>query len=149
MTKFRFRLATLLQLRESTRDERRVQLAESQRADTELHRQLIRVEMEQQQLQRECREAAGPGDVDLPRLVEAQQYASALRAQQTELRRQRQALAAEIDRRRQTLLEADRDVRTLEKLRENQLQAHRQEENRQEGKRLDEAALQAAGTQSS
>ena len=61
------------------------------------------------------------------------------------LQRQRQALAAEIDRRRQALLEADRDVRTLEKLRENQLQAHRQEEERQEGKRLDEAALQATG----
>ena len=32
----------------------------------------------------------------------------------------------------------------LEKLRENQFEAHRQDENRQEAKRLDEAALQAA-----
>ena len=145
MSKFHFRLATLLRLRETTRDERRVQLAEAQRADAELQSQLTRLDVEQEQLQRECRTAAGPGAVDLPRLVEAQQYAAALRAQEAELQQQRQALAVEIDRRRQALLEADRDVRTLEKLRENQLQAHRQEEERQEGKRLDEAALQTTG----
>ena len=146
MPKFHFRLATLLRLRETARDERRVQLAEAQQADVDLQHRLARLDAEQQQLQHECRAAAGPGAVDLSRLVEAQQYASALRAQAEELTRQRQTLAAEIDRRRQSLLEADRDVRTLEKLRENQSQAHRQQEDRQEGKRLDEAALQAART---
>jgi flagellar protein FliJ len=146
MSKFHFRLATLLRLRETTRDERRVQLAEAHRADAELQSQLARLNVKQEQLQRECRAAAGPGEVDLSRLLEALQYASALRAQKAELRQQRQALAAEIDLRRQALIEADRDVRTLEKLRENQSQAHQQAEDRQEVKRLDEAALQAART---
>lgn len=146
MSKFHFRLATLLRLRETTRDECRVQLAESHRADAELQSQQGRLSSEQQELQHQCRTAASPGAVDLPRLVEAQQYASALRIQEAELQRQRQALAVEIDRRRQALLDADRDMRTLEKLRENQLQTYRQEEDRQEGKRLDEAALQAVRT---
>ncbi len=146
MSKFHFRLATLLRLREATRDERRVQLAETQRADAELQSQLTRLEMERERVQSECRATACPGMVDIDHLVEADRYACALRTQESELRRQRQALAVEIERRRQALLEADRDVRTLENLRQHQSQAHRQEEDRQEGKRLDEAALQAART---
>jgi flagellar export protein FliJ len=141
MTKFHFRMATLLRLRETARDERRVQLAEVQRTDAELHGRLTRLDIEREQLQADCRTAAGPGAVDVARLVEAQQYALALRAQEVELQRQRQALATEIDRRRQALLESDRDVQTLEKLRQHQSQAHRQEQDRQEGKQLDEAAL--------
>jgi len=144
MSKFHFRLATLLRLRAATRDERRVQLGEAQQADVELQDRLAGLGAQQQRLQHECREAAGPGAVDLPRLIEAHHCATALRSQEAELERQRRELAVEIDRRRQALLEADRDVRTLEKLRENQSQVHRQCENRQEGKRLDEAALQAA-----
>jgi flagellar protein FliJ len=146
MPKFHFRLATLLQLREATRDERRVHLAEAYRADVELEHQQARLEAKLQQLLQEYRTAAGPGAVDLSHLVEADQYAAMLRTQEEELRRRRQVLAAEIVLRRQALLEADRDVRTLEKLRENQSQAHRQEDERQEGKRLDEAALQTGRT---
>jgi flagellar export protein FliJ len=143
MSKFHFRLATLLRLRQATRDERRVQLGEAQRADAELQNRLARLGEQRQELQSQCRAAAGPGAVDLPRLIEAHQCAVALRTQEAEVQRQRQELAVEIDRRRQALLESDRDVRTLEKLRENQSQVHRQGESRQEAKRLDEAALQA------
>jgi flagellar protein FliJ len=144
MPKFHFRMATLLRLRQSTRDERRVELAESQRADAELEGRQTRLAAQQERLRDECRAAAGPGDVDLVRLAEAHAYAAVLRAQEDDLVRQRQALAIEIDRRRQVVLEADREVRTLEKLREHQVDAHRQDENRHEIKRLDEAALLAA-----
>jgi flagellar protein FliJ len=146
MAKFHFRLATLLRLREATRDERRMQLAEVQRADAELESQLEQLGHEQEQLQRDCRKAAGPGAVDLPRLVEAERYAATLRTQDADVRQQRQTLAVEIERRRQAVIEADRDVQSLEKLRDNQAQAHRQEADRQEGKRLDEAALQVVAT---
>jgi flagellar protein FliJ len=144
MSKFHFRLATLLRLHQSTRDERRVELAESQRADAELEVQLTQLAAQQERLRDECRAAAGPGEVDCVRLSEAHQYAALLQTQEDELVGQRRALAIEIDRRRQALLEADREVRTLEKLRENQIETHRQNENRQEIKRLDEAALLAA-----
>jgi flagellar export protein FliJ len=144
MAKFHFRLATLLRLRETARDERRVQLADVERTDAELQARLTRLAGRQQQLQHECRTVAGPGEVDVPRLVESHQYAAALRVQEAELQQQRQTLAVEINRRRQALLEADRDVQTIEKLRESQLQAHRREAERQEGQRLDEAAMQAA-----
>jgi len=140
----RFRLATLLRLRESTRDECRARLAEACGADQKLIDQLTRLGMEQQRVQDECRKAAGPGDVDVGRLVEAHRYTLSLRAREEELRQRRQTLAAEIQRRRQALLKADQDVQVLEKLRDRRLQRHRLEEERQEAKQIDEAALQAA-----
>ena len=146
MSNFQFRLATLLRLREVTRDERRLQLAEVQRTDAELEGELARLDIEQTQLQQECRTAAAPGAVDLGRVLGAQQYASTLRAAATELKQQRRSLAVEIDRRREALLAADRDVRSLEKLCQRDLQARRQNEVRQEAKRLDEAALQVVRT---
>jgi flagellar export protein FliJ len=49
-------------------------------------------------------------------------------------------VGAEIERRREVLVEADRDVRVLEKLREKQTERHRYEENRREIRQLDEVA---------
>jgi flagellar protein FliJ len=145
MTKFKFRLASVLRLRQTARDDRRVQLAESQRSDAELQGQLRRLEAEQELLQGECRAAVGPGPVDLGRLIDAQRYAAELRSREGDVREQRELLAAEIESRRQAVIEADRDVRTLQKLRDNQLQTHREEEQRQDAKRLDEAAMQTIG----
>jgi flagellar export protein FliJ len=144
MSEARFQLATLLKLRESTRDECRARLAESQRVDQELVDQLTRLGMEQQRVQVECRKAAGPGDVDIERLVESHRYAVSLRNSEEELKQQRQTLAAEIQQRRQALLQADQEVQVLEKLRDQRLERHRVEEERKEAKQIDEAALQAA-----
>ncbi len=146
MPQFRFRLANLLRLREAARDERRVHLADAHRNDAELQRRQKQTTTELLKLQEEYRTAAGPGAVDIPRLMEGDQYAVKLRLREEELGRQRQALSAEIELRRQDLIEADRDVRSLEILRDNQSQAFRQEEGRQEGKRLDEAALRTVRT---
>ena len=142
MARFKFRLATLLRLREATRDERRTELAEAYRADNLLSEHLDRVGQELSWLRALCRKVAGPGTVDVDRLAETQRYELVLRAQQNQLAGQREAVGAEIDRRRQTLLEADRDVRVLEKLRHKQAQRHRREEERQEIKQLDEVAGQ-------
>jgi flagellar FliJ protein len=142
MPKFKFRLATLLRLREATRDERRAELAEAYRADDLLQEHLHRVGRELNWLRTQCRKFAGPGTVDVDRLVEAQRYELTLRVQRTQLTGQRQTVGAEIDRRRQALLAADRDVRLLEKLREKQARRHLQEENRREIKQLDEVAGQ-------
>jgi flagellar FliJ protein len=140
MAKFKFRLTTLLRLRETTRDERRAELAQAYGVDDVLRDRLERVGREVERIRRECREAAGPGEVDVDRLAEAQRYELALRAQQTQLVRQRETVAAEIQRRRQALLDANRDVRVLEKLRDKQADAHRAAEDRREARRLDEAA---------
>ncbi len=141
MPEFRFRLETLLRLRQSARDQCRLRLAESQRADEELRRRLAGLGKEQGRLHEHGRRAAGPGAIDIERLIEADSYAAALRREEAELRRQREALAGEIQTRRDVLLQADRDARVLEKLRDRQHERHRQDQQRRESKQLDERGM--------
>ena len=130
MAKFKFRLATLLKLREATRDERRAELAQAYQADSLLEKQQDRLRKELAGLLLQSRKVAEPGTVDVDQLLETQRYELVLRAQQSQLSAQRQTVAEEIERRRQVLVEADREVRVLEKLRQRQLQRHREEEAR-------------------
>jgi flagellar FliJ protein len=140
MAKFLFRLATLLRLREVARDERRAALAEAYRAEDMLrqHQELLAGEMSG--LKGSCRQAVGPGAVDVDKLLAAQRYEIALRAQQMQLARQQEMIAAEIERRRETLVQANRDVRVLEKLRQRQAERHRDESAHREIRELDEVA---------
>jgi len=144
MRGFTFRLATLLRLREAARDERRSELAEAYRIDDLLKRQGDGLAEEMGRLRVQCRMAAGPGPVDVDRLVEAHRYELALRAHGQRVARQREAVAGEIGRRQQALVEANRDVRVLQKLRERQARRFRTEQDRREIKQLDEVAVQRA-----
>jgi flagellar export protein FliJ len=148
MARFKFRLATLLKLREAARDERRMELAQAYEADDVLRGHSEHVQTEMNSLIDQCRKAAGPGTIDLDRLIEAQRYEIILKVQQSHLIEQRGRLAAEIERRRVALLAANREVRILEKLREHQAEQYKQEQNRLDVKRLDEVArLQAIATE--
>ena len=140
MAKFKFRLATLLRLREAARDERRAELAEAYRVDDVLRERIGDVEKELGWLERTCRKLAAPGPVNVDRLVDAERYEVALRSRHKELGGQREAVGAEIQRRSQKLLGADRNVRVLEKLRDKHAARHRHQENRQELKQIDEVA---------
>jgi flagellar protein FliJ len=144
MAKFKFRMATLLKLREATRDERRAELAEAYRADDILGERLAQIRGELDAMVAGCRKAAGPGVVDIDLLIEAQRYEVTLRVYEKQALEQRMRLAVEIERRREALLAANREVRVLEKLRERQIERHRDEENRRDVKRLDEVATQRA-----
>ena len=142
MAGFTFRLAPLLRLRESRRDECRAALAEAYRVDEVLAKQFEGLSRELDALRTFCRMKVSPGAIDIDRLVEAQRYELVARAQQQQLAEQRKTVAAEIERRRQALVEADREVRVLEKLRERQVEQYRREVERREAKRLDEVATQ-------
>jgi flagellar protein FliJ len=142
MNKFHFRLESLLRIRESARDKCHELLAESRRAEEDLRGQLDRLQLQRDRLQRDCRKAAGPGELDVDWLAEAHRYGLSLLDQEGELMRRLQILAEEIVRRREALLQADRKVQMLEKLRERRRQYHRQEEEREDAKRLDEVAMQ-------
>jgi flagellar FliJ protein len=144
MARFTFRLAALLRVRQSRRDECRAALAEAYRADEALGKQLDGLGRELDALQAFCRLKVSPGTIDIQRLVEAQRYESVTRAQQRDVAQRRQVLAAEVERRRQALIEADREVRMLEKLRQRQAEQHRCEVEQREAKRLDEVATQQA-----
>ena len=112
--------------------------------DDLLKQRMDGVSQQMSQLQERARQAAAPGTIDVDQLVEAQRYELSLRAQQRQLNQQRQAVAAEVERRREALVDANREVRVLEKLRERQARRYRREENRREIKQLDEVAGQRA-----
>ena len=141
MSAFVFRLAPVLRLREATRDERRGQLAEALRLEEDLRERLDNVERDLTGALRAAHDAASPGTVNVDRLIDAERYELTLRGEQHQMLRQMQALAEEIDRRRMVLAAADRDVRVLEKLREQQLERHEADERKREQRLLDEAAL--------
>jgi flagellar protein FliJ len=140
MAKYKFRLNTLQKVREAHRDQQRASLAEAFHAEqvlAENRAQLVAEERELRELQRSANEGQY---LDVNRLLEAQRYELLLKAQGQELAKQAVLLAAETERRRQTLVEADREVRVLEKLDERHHRAHVRDEQRVETKRLDDVA---------
>jgi len=138
MRNFQFRLATPLRLREAVRDQRRGQLSEAFRIADAIQDRLNELRQELDDLKKQ--QAAQPGRVDVDRLVAAHRYEMVLRIEQQQSEDQRTAVLAEIERRRDALAAADREVRTLERLRETQQQRHRAEEERLLMKELDEIA---------
>ena len=144
MSAYRFRLETLLRLRENVRDECRQQLATAQRAEEILANRITDLNNNLIDLQRTTHIARQPGVVNVDRLLDAGRYEFALKAQRQAADEQRQAVQAEVERRRQSLVESDREVKTLEKLRAQQTARHRQEENRRETKQLDATSIQRA-----
>ncbi len=142
MSNFKFRLATLLQLRETTRDERGAELAEAHRTAETINKQMAYVGRELNSVQSQYRRAAGPGIVNLDRVAEAGQWEFSLRTRKEQLSQQLEAAEAEIEHRQREFADALRDVRVLEKLCKRQADQHRQDGARQETKQLDEAARQ-------
>ena len=113
--RFQFRLQTLLRLREAARDERREQLAEVMRIDDALRKQLA--ELEGLQSEARALQRLGVGRVDVDRLLEAQRYEAVVALEILHVERQRAAVAEEMNKRRDALVEADREFKVLEKLR--------------------------------
>jgi flagellar FliJ protein len=140
MKRFQFRLATLLRLREATRDERRAQLAEAFAAERTLNDQKQQILDESALLRKQYERAANPGTLDVDRLLDAHRYQLILKAEMTLLEQQAAKLGEEIEKRRQALVAADREVRVLEKLRETWKERHQHEAALVEAKQIDEVA---------
>src|SRR5580658_9229190 len=142
MARFIFPMESLLKLRRSQRDESRAALAEALRVDDVLRQQLAALGREIGALREFSRRASAPGSVNIERLVEARRYDLVTQAQHLNSTQQRETVGEEIERRRQALVESDREVRVLEKLRQRQAEQFRRDEELREAKRLDEVAAQ-------
>jgi flagellar protein FliJ len=143
MPQFRYRLATLLRLRESARDEKRAHLAEAYRAAQVLEERLAEVNAEIAEARAAAVAGAKPGAINVDHLVISHRYELVLKAQRNTIVQQQQQVAQEVERRRLALVEADRQVRVLEKLREKKQVEHRQQEERRDQKLMDEVASRA------
>lgn len=142
MAKFRFRLATLQKLRELHRDELRGKLTEAEQAQQVLEEQLVAIQSELEAARGAHLDVVQHEEIEVVRLLETQRFQSILRSQLATLEGQTKLLAGEIDRRRQAVVEADREVRVLEKLYERQQAQHRKQLAQIEVKQLDEIAAQ-------
>ncbi len=140
MPKYQFRLETLKKLREARRDERRTALAEAYHAEQVLANNRRAIADEQNQLRDLQRAAAADHHPDINRMLEASRYDMVLRSNQQQLSQQEKLLAVETERRRLALVEADREVRTLEMLDDRHRREHDQRRRRQESRLLDEVA---------
>ncbi|GAB4128680.1 flagellar export protein FliJ [Thermopirellula anaerolimosa] len=138
MASFRFRLQTILRLRENERDERRRELAQAVQAKEVLEEYERQTAAEWQRLNERLRDCSRVGEVQVDLMLNLRRYQMTVAAQRDVLKGQMEQVEQEIERRRERLAEADRQVRVLEMLRERQLEEYRREENRLETKILDE-----------
>lgn len=142
MAKFQFRLETLRKIRIAHRDEVRAKLAEAFQASQLLEERRQAVEDELAAMQVFQREAASREQSNVNSLMESQRYQAVIRAEQQTIQEQSKQLEAEIEKRRLVVVEADREVRVLDKLEERKLQQFKQHQNRTEIKLLDDVASQ-------
>jgi flagellar FliJ protein len=135
-----FRLATLLKLREQTRAERRRELAQAFEAERILRERVAELEQDIEATRQRAR-GASRGEINVETLLTARRYELTVKGELQEVNGQIARVLQEIERRRQALLEADRDVKVLEKLRELQAAQHAAQEQRRENRQLDEAGI--------
>lgn len=130
----------------ATRDERRGELGRALRAAEVLREQQVKIardieESQEHTRQSMAKQAASSTGVSVDGLLNAHRHVLLLKAQTVQLGQQQQQVAAEIVRRQQALVEADRDVRVLEKLHEKRLSEHEQKELAIEQREFDEIAI--------
>jgi len=142
-----FRLEPLLKLRRSLRDQRRRDLAQAQEAEQLLHSQKDQLALEMNELQIRMRQQASPGTVDVEALLAVKRHLLLLEAEGKAIDERMQQLAAEIHRRHEALVQADRDTRVMEKLQERHHLREQETQFRQEMIQLDEIGLRCRQTE--
>lgn len=144
MPQFKFRFESLLRLRRHARQQQQSGLSAAIGRLGQVQQLMKRAEDESAQLEQTMRTAAQQDRLDVDRLLDGHRYHARLRAQMQQVAQAMDEAAREVERCRQRLVEADRQVKVLEKLHDRQLERHRQEQARQEIKRLDEAAARTS-----
>jgi flagellar FliJ protein len=139
MAKFSFRLETLLRLRLAERDTCRHALADLISRDQALEHRVAQIDAELRILAQEVAERSSVAHV--ARRIEFERYANAQRAERAQCEEKRAALAEQIAIQREALLAADQEVRSLERLREEQQAAFQADQQRREQRELDDIAL--------
>jgi flagellar export protein FliJ len=137
-----FRFHTVLRQRLTVRDDARQRFAEIQTAEQRVADQIASLESRLAELRNDV--SNGSGSVDIAQMCEANRYAEAMKAKRAKAHEHKLRLVEEVDAKRQALIEADREVKSLEKLRDNHEARESSEVRRQEGKLLDEVAMRGA-----
>lgn len=127
-----------MRLRLSERDQRRADLAKALRALEVLQTELAKVQAEQRDVAHRGRALKAPGGADVDALLATHRYDMLLTVKRLQLGEQISQVQGECERRRLALVEADRTVRVLEKLRERRELDYQRQAERREIRQLDE-----------
>lgn len=139
--KFKYRLASLLKIREGVRTEKQMELNKAYEAAQIVEDALQRVRSDIVRCTEEGRKCATTGGkIRVDYLIGLRRHEAFLLAQQTHAENQLKLIQEEIERRRIALMEADREVKVLEKLKEKLKDRFLREEALAELKRMDEVA---------
>ncbi|MGL4943397.1 MAG: flagellar export protein FliJ [Thermoguttaceae bacterium] len=137
---FKFRLETLLSIRDNVRKERQAELAKAYDAERIVLDKIGELDSGIVSLIGEGRAAMQSDNIDVEFLVGLRRREAFLRAQHTEATRQLGMIREEIEVRRRAVIEADKEVKVMEKLKERQYQRYTEEESRRDQKTMDEIA---------
>lgn len=140
MGRFRFQLDGLRRLRETTRAERRMRLAEAYQAQAILTQQQDSLRQELATCRDQQQALIADGALDASRAIQHGRYQLAMESRQAAVAEQVGAVEAEIERRRLALAEADQQVRLLDKLEERRREEFVEQQMRTEMNEIDEIA---------
>lgn len=136
---FRFRLQSILRLRERDRDQAAQAFEQAVRAKQILLDRIEAIEGERRELV-EKRQAASCGQVDIQHILTSQRYEATLVETVRGIEENIRKIETAIAERRAKLVECEQGVKVLEKLRDGQLEAWNQEQAARSQSRLDEWA---------
>ncbi|MEW4562243.1 flagellar FliJ family protein [Bremerella sp. JC770] len=141
MSKFRFRLETYLRLKIAARDQCRAELAEVLQAEQQLKEHLAGIEADILGQHTYIRELTQAGALNVDLITASQREVVFLKSLQIEKQQLMIKLRPHIQQRQRALIDADHEVRTLEKLKEQKHEQHLQWEAAMEAKQMDEIAM--------
>ncbi|MEM8864208.1 MAG: flagellar export protein FliJ [Planctomycetota bacterium] len=140
MPPYKFRFEVVRRVRQTRRDELRGELAAAYQAAEKLADEKRSLEAELQQLRQHMTATAAAKQMNIGSLLDSQRYELILKSQIVQVDRKAQLVEQEIDRRRQAVVAAEREVKVMDTLDAKGQQLHRVEEMRADNKQMDEIA---------
>lgn len=140
MTPMTSRLIPLLHVRQGERDQCRVELAEALHALDVVRQQLAELAREMGRAENVTRAATQPGVLNVDRLRNIHHYVRLLELRRQQLQQREAAMEQVVQGRRESLLDANQQVRTLEKLLDVESQKRDLATRRAAQRHLDEIA---------
>jgi flagellar export protein FliJ len=147
MRAFKFRLQAVSKLRTQVRDKAAEALGAVLESIRIVREQISHLDREIQEAKR-LRHAASSGAIRVDRLLTVQRHQFMLESQRDQIQAHLELLQQEEERRRYTLLEAEKELRVLEKLEEKQYKQWEMDQLAADQKQIDEwAALRGKQNQ--
>ena len=136
---FQFRFATLLKIQRRARDEAGAEVGKANEAIGKIDEQTESLMAERPAMLERATQAR-IGEVSIDSIVSQGRYDIQLQADMRTLRETREKLEQERSRRQQRLVEAEAEVKRFERLKENEWNLYRNEQQKREQAESDESA---------